>query len=43
VLIFDYANLDDHPIREHADAAARFLADALAASAAEPSEVEPVS
>jgi AcrR family transcriptional regulator len=31
VLIFDYANLDDHPIREHADAAARFLADALAA------------
>jgi hypothetical protein len=31
VLIFDFANLDDHPIRAHADAAARFLADALAA------------
>ena len=31
VLIFDYANLDGHPIRAHADAAARLLADALAA------------
>jgi AcrR family transcriptional regulator len=31
VLIFDFANLDDHPIRAHADAAARFLADALSA------------
>ena len=31
VLIFDFANLNDHPIRAHADAAARFLADALAA------------
>jgi AcrR family transcriptional regulator len=31
VLIFDFANLDDHPIRAHADAAARFLVDALAA------------
>ncbi len=30
VLIFDFANLDGHPIRAHADAAARFLADALA-------------
>jgi AcrR family transcriptional regulator len=30
VLIFDFANLEDHPIRAHADAAARFLADALA-------------
>jgi AcrR family transcriptional regulator len=29
-LIFDYANLDDYPIRARADAAARFLADALA-------------
>lgn len=29
-LIFDYANLDDYPLRAHADAAARFLADALA-------------
>jgi AcrR family transcriptional regulator len=31
VLIFDFANLDDHATRAHADAAARFLADALAA------------
>ncbi len=31
VLLFDYANLEDHPIRAHAEAAARFLADALAA------------
>jgi hypothetical protein len=31
VLIFDFANLEDHPIRAHADAASRFLADALAA------------
>jgi len=31
VLIFDFANLDDHPIREHAAAAASFLVDALAA------------
>lgn len=31
VLIFDFANLDHHPIRDHADAAARFLGDALAA------------
>jgi len=30
VLIFDFANLDDHPIRAHADAASRFLADSLA-------------
>ena len=30
VLIFNYANLDDFPIREHAHAAARVLADALA-------------
>jgi len=30
VLIFNYANLDDFPIREHAAAAARVLADALA-------------
>jgi AcrR family transcriptional regulator len=30
VLIFNYANLDDFPIREHAAAAARILADALA-------------
>ncbi len=35
VLIFDFANLADHPIRAHADAAARFLADALAAKAGE--------
>ena len=32
VLIFDFANLDDYPIRERADAAARFLADALSAN-----------
>jgi AcrR family transcriptional regulator len=31
VLMFDYANLDDYPIRAKADAAARFLGDALAA------------
>ena len=31
VLIFDFANLDDHATGAHADAAARFLADALAA------------
>lgn len=31
VLMFDYANLDDYPIRARADAAARFLADALSA------------
>jgi AcrR family transcriptional regulator len=31
VLIFDYVNLDDHPIREQAARAAAFLADALAA------------
>ena len=30
VLIFDYANLDDFPVRERAHAAARLLADALA-------------
>jgi AcrR family transcriptional regulator len=42
VLIFDFANLDDHPIREHADAAARFLADALATEA-KPSGDEPSS
>ena len=30
VLIFDFANLDDYPLAERADAAARFLADALA-------------
>jgi AcrR family transcriptional regulator len=30
VLIFNYANLDDFPVREHAAAAARVLADALA-------------
>jgi AcrR family transcriptional regulator len=30
VLMFDFANLDDYPIRANADAAARFLADALA-------------
>jgi AcrR family transcriptional regulator len=30
VLIFNYANLDDFPVREHAAAAARILADALA-------------
>ena len=35
VLIFDFANLDDHPIRAHADAASRFLADALAAKPGE--------
>jgi len=35
VLIFDYVNLDDHPIREQAAATARFLADALAARAGE--------
>jgi AcrR family transcriptional regulator len=35
VLIFDFANLDDYPIRERAEAAARFLGDALAPSAGE--------
>jgi hypothetical protein len=30
VLIFSYANLDDFPIRERGEAAARILADALA-------------
>ena len=30
VLIFDYANVDGYPLRERAQAAARFLADALA-------------
>ncbi len=30
VLIFNYANLDDFPIRERGHAAARILADALA-------------
>jgi AcrR family transcriptional regulator len=35
VLIFDFANLDDYPIRAHADAAARFLADALALKSGE--------
>jgi len=30
VLIFNYANLDDYPIRVQAEAAARFLTDALA-------------
>jgi hypothetical protein len=28
--MFNWANLDDYPIRERARAAARFLADALA-------------
>jgi AcrR family transcriptional regulator len=32
VLVFSFANLDDFPIRRQATAAARFLADALAAS-----------
>jgi len=35
VLIFDYVNLDDHPIREQAAKAARCLADALAAKPGE--------
>ena len=30
VLIFNYANLDDFPIRERGQAAARILTDALA-------------
>jgi hypothetical protein len=30
VLIFNYANLDDFPVRERGHAAARILADALA-------------
>jgi len=30
VLMFDFANLEDFPIRRQAEAAARFLADALA-------------
>ena len=36
VLIFNYANLDDFPIRERGHAAARILADALAARPEEP-------
>lgn len=35
VLIFDFANLDDYPIRARAEAAARFLGDALAPRAGE--------
>ena len=38
VLIFDFANLDDYPVRARADAAARFLADALAAPAPAPAK-----
>ena len=39
-LMFNWSNLDDYPIRQHALASARFLADAMCVSP-EPAEAEP--